>query len=130
MDNLTTISVSKSVEETREILESILKEKNIKIFDVFEHSELAEEAGLKIPDTEVVVYGNPKVGTLLMQINPQIAYELPLRFLIHSKNGKTEVAYEDIKHIARQYRVKSDVVNKISALQADLAKELQEKATK
>lgn len=116
-----------SVDETVAKFSNILKEKGIMLFNVFNHSKLAKEAGLEMTETSVVVFGAPKVGTLLMQCEPQIALELPLKFLIYKEGDKTTVAYEDIKNIAKRYDVKNcDVVEKLSAAQANLHKALTE----
>lgn len=115
---------SLSVEETAQKLQNILKEKGLKIFGVFEHSKLAKEVGLEMQDTIVVAFGAPKAGTPLMQCEPQIALELPLKMLIYKdKNGKTIVAYEDIKSIAKRYDAKCDnVLTNLSKAQANFFK--------
>lgn len=114
-----------SVDETVAKFSDILKEKGIMLFDVFNHSKLAKEAGLEMSETSVVVFGAPKVGTLLMKCEPQIALELPMKFLIYKDGDKTTVAYEDIKNIAKRYNVQNcDVIEKISGVQANLHKAL------
>ncbi|CZE45838.1 DUF302 domain-containing protein [Campylobacter geochelonis] len=101
---LTTATSPLSVDETASKLTNILESKGLKIFGVFEHSKLAKEAGLDMSDTVVVAFGAPKAGTPLMQCAPQIALELPLKILIYkNSDGKTTVAYEDIKEIAKRY---------------------------
>ncbi|MDO5046215.1 DUF302 domain-containing protein [Campylobacter sp.] len=114
-----------SVDETVAKFSEILKEKGITLFDVFNHSKLAKDAGLEMTETSVVVFGAPKVGTLLMKCEPQIALELPMKFLIYKQDGKTTVAYEDIKNIAKRYNVQNcDIVEKLSGVQANLHKAL------
>lgn len=124
-DGLKHVMTKASVMEVKDKLMNLLKAKNIKLFTVFEHSDLAKEAGLDLPDTVVVVYGNPKVGTLLMQKAMGVALELPLKVLIYSKDGMTHVAYKDIKSIAASYNLQNDpVTDKISKLQDAIAKEI------
>ncbi|ALV23970.1 putative protein (DUF302 domain) [Campylobacter iguaniorum] len=112
------------VGETSTKLQNILNEKGLKIFGVFEHSKLAKEAGLQMSDTVVVAFGAPKAGTPLMQCEPSIALELPLKMVIYkNKDGKTVVAYDDIKNIAKRYDVNCDeVIAKLSAAQANFFK--------
>ncbi|AII14231.1 hypothetical protein (DUF302 domain) [Campylobacter iguaniorum] len=112
------------VGETSTKLQNILNEKGLKIFGVFEHSKLAKEAGLQMSDTVVVAFGAPKAGTPLMQCEPSIALELPLKMVIYkNKDGKTVVAYDDIKNIAKRYDANCDeVIAKLSAAQANFFK--------
>lgn len=124
-DGLKHMMSKMSVMEVKEKLLKLLSQKNIKFFTTFEHSALAKEAGLELPDTVVVVYGSPKVGTLLMQKSNEIALELPLKVLIYAKDNATHIAYKDIKTIATPFNLQNDpVVDKISKLQDALAKEI------
>src|SRR5262249_60831756 len=63
-------------------LESILVEKNVKLFTIVDHSGEAERAGLKMPNTKLLIFGNPKAGTPLMLASPSIALDLPLKILV------------------------------------------------
>ncbi|EAH8299822.1 DUF302 domain-containing protein [Campylobacter fetus] len=112
------------VDETAAKLQNILKEKGLKVFGVFEHSKLAKEVNLEMRDTVVVAFGAPKAGTPLMQCEPSIALELPLKMVIYKDNdSKTVVAYRDIKDIAKSYGANCDeVVNKLSAAQSNFFK--------
>ncbi|EAJ5693415.1 DUF302 domain-containing protein [Campylobacter fetus] len=112
------------VDETAAKLQNILKEKGLKVFGVFEHSKLAKEVNLEMRDTVVVAFGAPKAGTPLMQCEPSIALELPLKMVIYKDNdSKTVVAYRDIKDIAKSYGANCDeVVNKLSAAQLNFFK--------
>ncbi|WP_419250227.1 DUF302 domain-containing protein [Campylobacter fetus] len=91
---------------------------------MFEHSKLAKEVNLEMRDTVVVAFGAPKAGTPLMQCEPSIALELPLKMVIYKDNdSKTVVAYRDIKDIAKSYGANCDeVVNKLSAAQSNFFK--------
>ncbi|CUU80044.1 DUF302 domain-containing protein [Campylobacter hyointestinalis subsp. hyointestinalis] len=113
-----------SVDETALKLQNIIKDKGLKIFGVFEHSKLAKEVNLQMNDTVVVAFGAPKAGTPLMQCEPSIALELPLKMLIYkNSDGNTIVAYDDIKNISKRYNANCDeVVNKLSAAQANFFK--------
>ena len=76
-------------------------------------------------DTTVVVFGSPKVGTLLMQCKPSVALELPLKFLFYKDGDKTVIAYEDAKNIAARYGAQEcEAVGKLSGAQANLLKEV------
>lgn len=69
-------------------IENDLKKKSIQIFAKFDHAKNAKDAGLTLDETTVIVFGDPKVGTKLMQENQLIAEELPLKILVwQDKNG-------------------------------------------
>ena len=62
-----------SVPETVHRLETILESKGIKVFALVDHSGEAEKAGLKMPPTQLLIFGNPKGGTPVMLAAPTAA---------------------------------------------------------
>lgn len=86
-----------SFEQTLEILQNEIKAKDMGIMQVIRHDKLAQKNNLDLNPTAVIIFGNPKVGTALMLESPDIAYELPLRFLVYEKDGKTFVSYKSPK---------------------------------
>lgn len=120
---LTIASSPVSVAETVGRLESILREKNIRIFARIDHSEAAKENGLALRDEVVLVFGDPKVGTLLMQENAQIGFELPLKFVVFNDlHSGTQIAYKEPKALSAEYGItrNQEIINKMSALMANL----------
>ena len=123
--HLTTAQSDLSVDEAVKTFEKVVASRNITVFDVIEHSKLADKAGLKMTDTTVVIVGSPKVGTLLMQCEPKIALEMPLKFLFYKDGDKTVIAYEDVKDIATRYGAQEcEAVSKLSAAQANLLNDM------
>ncbi|RAX55160.1 hypothetical protein CCY99_00225 [Helicobacter sp. 16-1353] len=92
-------------------IKNTIVQKNIPIFAEFDHAKNAEEVGLELNPTSVIVFGNPKVGTFLMQENQSIAIHLPLRISVW-KDAKNNVfvTYTDIKDLAKQYNIKNTKV--------------------
>ncbi len=83
-----------SAKDTLNRLEKILLAKGIKIAGRISHSENAKTVDVKMPDTEVLIFGNPKLGTPLIQANPQIGAVLPMKILVWTaENGKVFVGY-------------------------------------
>ena len=72
---------SHSVPETLDRVEAILKAKGIKVFARVDHSGEAAQAGLTMPPTQLLIFGNPKGGTPLMAAKPTVAIDLPLKAL-------------------------------------------------
>jgi uncharacterized protein (DUF302 family) len=61
---------------------------------------VARAEGLELPDEEVIVFGNPRAGTLLMQADPRIGIELPLRILVWAGAQGVELGYDDPRDLA------------------------------
>lgn len=74
-----------SFDETIERLRSAFASKGLRIFAEIDHADAAKTAGLDMPPTKVLVYGNPAAGTPLMQEAPDLALELPLRVLVRQE---------------------------------------------
>ena len=69
-----------------------IKEKGFKIFSIIDQKKEADAVNLKINDTKLIIFGNPKVGTLLMQQNDLITFELPIKILlIATDDGKNKI---------------------------------------
>ena len=71
-----------SVDETVDNLKTILKSKGVTLFALVDHSGEAEKVGLKMPPTQLLIFGNPKGGTPLMLAAPSAALDLPLKILV------------------------------------------------
>jgi len=74
-------------------LRAELDRRGVQLFAVIDHAHLARDAGLELPDEAVVIFGNPAVGTRLMQLNARAGIDLPLRMLIWDDAGTTTAAY-------------------------------------
>jgi len=91
--SLTTVKSAHSVSSTVDRLIAALSKPGTKLFARIDHAAGARNAGLELADEELVIFGDPRVGTLLMQSDPAIGYELPLRLLIWDAAGQTMIGY-------------------------------------
>lgn len=109
---------------TVENIKSTILSKNNTIFSIVDHKENADGVNLELRKTLVITFGNPKVGTLLMQENQKIANELPLRITIfEDKNGKTRILYPNVKLWEKEYKIKKVMIlNNISTFLEHLVK--------
>jgi uncharacterized protein (DUF302 family) len=83
-----------SVKDATDRLVKAIEEKGLKVAARVDHAAGAKAAGLEMPPTEVVMFGNPKLGTPLMLANPQLAIDLPLKIVIwQAAPGKTMIGY-------------------------------------
>ncbi|WP_288870587.1 DUF302 domain-containing protein [uncultured Capnocytophaga sp.] len=95
-------------EETVAALQKTLNSKGITIFATIEHHKAAEAVGESMQPATVLIVGNPKVGTALMQENPRFAIELPLKILIYKEEKIVRIRYEKISAIAEKYHIKQN----------------------
>lgn len=70
-----------SVSETLDRLESLVRDKGMTVFARIDHASGAHGVGLELRPTELLIFGNPKVGTLLMQSNQLAGIDLPVKAL-------------------------------------------------
>jgi uncharacterized protein (DUF302 family)/uncharacterized membrane protein YidH (DUF202 family) len=108
-----------SVDETVEKLKGILRDKGIALFALVDHSGEAEKAGMKMPPTKLLVFGNPKGGTPVMLAAPSIAIDLPLKVLVwEDSRGKTWLSYNSPEYLKKRHGVPDDLVKNISVVGA------------
>jgi uncharacterized protein (DUF302 family) len=108
-----------SVPETLHRLETILASKNVKVFALVDHSGEAEKAGLKMPPTQLLIFGNPKGGTPVMLAAPTAAIDLPLKALAwEDASGKVWLSYNDPAYIERRFNLSDDVMKPLAGIGA------------
>lgn len=83
-----------SVEKTVERAKRILEHHEFRVFGIIDHSENATGAGLSLSPTKLLVFGNPKVGTALMEKNRLIGLDLPMKLLVwEDKSSVVWISY-------------------------------------
>ena len=91
--------------ETLGRLLKVLVEHDMTIFAIVDHSGGAAQFDLSMPDTKLIIFGNPKVGTDLMLTDPNFSIDLPLKIVLRNNNGETEIFYQSIGELATRYNV-------------------------
>jgi uncharacterized protein (DUF302 family) len=100
------IKSNNSVTATIDKLENVLKTKGMTIFKRVNHAAGAEKAGLQLRPTELLIFGNPKVGTPLMLCSQTAALDLPQKALAYEdENGKVWLAYNDPAYMAKRHGI-------------------------
>ena len=118
-NGIVTIPSHKSVDQTVEHLEQILQDKGVKLFAVVDHSGEAEKAGLHMPPTKVLIFGNPKAGTPLMIASPSIAIDLPLKALVsEDEDGKVWISYNSPAYLQARHSLPQELVRNIAVVEA------------
>ena len=123
--HLITSSAEGSVSETAGRLVASLERRSITVFAQIDHAEGARRVGLELPDETVVVFGNPQAGTPLMQADPTVGIELPLRILVWDAEGTTMLGYDDPTRLADDYALAAvtGTLEQMRQLLADLVAE-------
>ncbi len=100
------LACERSISETVERLETLLKSKGIKIFARIHHSAEARAAGLTMRPTVLLIFGDPKLGTPLMNRHPSVALDLPSKALIwESAEGKVWLSYNSPEFLQQRHRL-------------------------
>ena len=125
-NGITTIKSAHDVKVTADRLEKILKTKGMTVFTRIDHAAGAQKVGKKLRPTELVIFGNPKVGTPLMQCDQSVAIDLPQKALIwEDEKGEVWLSYNDPKYLARRHDLKrcDEVIKKIEKALGNFAEE-------
>jgi uncharacterized protein (DUF302 family) len=103
-----------SVPETLDRVDALLQSKGIKIFVRVDHSGEAEKVGLKMPPTQLLIFGNPKGGTPVMLAAPTAAIDLPLKALAwQDEDGKVWLSYNEPGYIKKRFSLTDEQVKTI-----------------
>ena len=124
-DGMTRVKSNHGVATTIDKLESALKTKGMTIFKRVPHSSGAAKVGLELRETELLIFGNPKIGTLLMQCQQSAALDLPMKALAYKdENGQVWLAYNDPQYIADRHHVDgcNKVIGKMTKALANFSK--------
>ena len=104
IEGLTTIASSLGPKQTMDRLEAEIKAKGLTVFARIDHAAGAAQVGLTLRPTEVLVFGNAKGGTPLMQSSQTAGIDLPLKCLVwQDEAGKTWLSYNEPGWIARRH---------------------------
>lgn len=112
-----------SVAQTLDRLENLLKKKGITIAVRWKHSEKAAGVNIPMRDTELLIFGNPKLGSHLMTSQQTVAIDLPMKAIAwKDEKGQVWLGYNDPNYIAGRHGVKDrpEQVKKMSGALANL----------
>ncbi len=124
-DGLISVKSSHDVKITADRLEGILIKKGMNVFIRIDHAAGAKKVGQKLRPTELVVFGNPKVGTPLMQCSQSVAIDLPQKALIwQDDKGLVWLTYNDPNYLAHRHGLSecAEVIQKVEKALNNFAK--------
>lgn len=96
----------------------LLRDKGVPLFALIDHSAEAEKAGMKMPPTKLLIFGNPKAGTPLMLHSPSAAIDLPLKLLVSEHSGgKVLISYNSLEYLQVRHDLPDALLVNISAVE-------------
>ncbi len=114
-----------NVKATTDRLESILNEKGMTIFNRIKHSESAGKVGIELRETELIIFGNPKVGSPLMKCQQSVAIDLPQKALVwEDHESKVWISYNDPTYLEERHGISGceEVISKIKKALSGITK--------
>jgi uncharacterized protein (DUF302 family) len=122
-DGIVDVPSNYSVDQTVDKLKSILQAKGITLFALIDHSGEAEKVGMKMPPTKLLIFGNPKGGTPLMQAAPSVAIDLPLKILVwQDAEGKVWLSYNAPEYLRDRHGLPQELLQNIAVVATLAAK--------
>jgi uncharacterized protein (DUF302 family) len=116
---ITTIATKHSVDEAVDKLKAVLDSKGVKIFAIVDHSGEAASVGLTLPPTKLVLFGNPKAGTPIMQAAPTAAIDLPLKILVaEDAAGNTSISWNSLDYLQTRHNIQSALMQNLAIIEA------------
>jgi uncharacterized protein (DUF302 family) len=113
---VTTKLSPRSVAATVSRLTGIVSAKGLKVFAVIDQSDQAREAGLRLRETTLVIFGNPAAGTPVMEAAPLAALDLPLKILIWADGSRTNVTYYSPAAITARYGLSAELAANLAGI--------------
>ena len=109
-DGMIHLRSARSVAETIATLQELLTQRGVSIACHVSHSSAAAKAGLAMPPTELLIFGNPRAGTPLMLASPTLALDLPLKALVwQDAEGAVWLSYNDIGYLRERHHITADM---------------------
>jgi uncharacterized protein (DUF302 family) len=107
-DGIEKVKSAYSVQETIARLKQDIAAKGIRFFSEIDQAKLAEDAGIKLRPSTLLIFGNPPLGTLFLTSNPNSGLDWPVRLLvIQDERGDVYAAYTDFDWIAQRYGIRN-----------------------
>ena len=100
---MVTLESRHDVDATAERLLGALDEAGMNVFGDVPHSDGAADAGMELPPTRLIMFGNPEIGTVLMQCDRSVGIDLPMKALIWEDGGTTYIGYNGADYLAERH---------------------------
>jgi uncharacterized protein (DUF302 family) len=116
---LKTLESRYSVHETIDRLEDLLKSKGIKVFARIDQAAEAQAVGLSMLPTELLIFGDPKAGSPLMNEYPSLAIDLPLKALAwKTEEGKVYLGFNSAEYLMERHHLAGEPFKAVESILA------------
>lgn len=123
-NGLISVDSPHSVEETVNRLQTAMEDRGLTVMTTINHAANAENAGMELRPTQLIIFGNPNLGTQLMQSSQTVAIDLPQKFLVwEDAEGQVHMTYNDPQYLAQRHNItdRDDALTTISNALSGLA---------
>src|SRR6516162_3381996 len=107
-----------SVADTVAKLTGMIAAKGMRLFGVIDQRAEAQQAGLDLRETTLVLFGSPAAGTPVMAASPLAALDLPLKILVWADEGQTKVSYYSPAALAARHHLDADLGRNLAGIDA------------
>jgi uncharacterized protein (DUF302 family) len=121
VDGLILLRSRRTVPEVMTRLRELMKARGIKVFAQLDFSADAAAEGIRLRPTQMLIVGNPKAGTPLIEAAPSVAIDLPLKVLAWAEEDGTAVAYNDPDYLRNRHGFPAELGRNIAGLGALVA---------
>ena len=116
-EGMTVVQSQFDVRTTMDRMAAAITAHGVEVFARIDFTAIAAKAGLALRPTELLIFGNPKAGTPLMQVQPTVGIDLPLKALVwQDATGKTWLGYNNPNWVAARHGVSADLAKTFQAM--------------
>jgi uncharacterized protein (DUF302 family) len=116
--DVTTRVSPRTVQATVERLLRMLEAKGLKLFSVIDQQAEAQAVGLQLRATTIILFGNPALGTPVMDAAPLAGLDLPLKVMVWSDDGATKVSYVAPDALAKRHRLTDELRDNLAGIES------------
>lgn len=118
-NGVVTVASAHSGAATVERFQALIRERGLMLFACIDFSGDAGRAGLPLPFSQLVIFGNPKAGTPLMQSTPTAALDLPLKVLVwEDADGRAWLSFNSTEYLRQRHALPDDLMKPVSGVAA------------
>ncbi|CAE6721867.1 hypothetical protein R69608_04541 [Paraburkholderia nemoris] len=118
-NGIVTVPTQRTVDQAADALASLIEAKNIILFARIDFAADAQRAGLAMPPSQLLVFGNPRAGTPLMQAVPSVALDLPLKVLVwQDGDGGVWLSYNATSYLQARHGAPAELMKAIDGIGA------------
>jgi uncharacterized protein (DUF302 family) len=115
VNGLVTVRSSRDVGSAMAAIRAEVERRGAMVVAVVDHAAAARKAGQELPDTQVIIFGDPAAGTPLMRAAPEVAVDLPLRIMVRAEGDGSVVTWQDPAYLADRYGLAADQLKPLKA---------------